>query len=212
MRQLNRGRAPSCLATFKHGANNWGDVTSDQKKEIWKGLDAMQGQRCAYCEADISSADKHIEHFVQKGRDVTQTFVWGNLFGSCCREDSCGKHKDAKARPYSDADLIKPDVEDPEQFLVFEPLGGVRPRQGLGQADAKKASETIRIFNLDGVLSAIRRREVAGYVQTAEEIASFFELDPALGQQALQDELTATSHLPFATAIKHVLSNQSATA
>lgn len=210
MHRLTRGPAPACLAAFRHGVNNWADVTPAQKAEIWAFLEAMQGVRCGYCEASIAAGDRHIEHFVQKGRDPTQTFVWGNLFGSCNREDSCGKFKDGKGRPYTDAHLIKPDAEDPEHFLVFDAHGSVKPHMGLSAADAMRATETIRIFNLNGVLSAIRRREVAGYVQTAEEIAEFFELDPDLGQQALMDELAATAHLPFATAIKHVLSNQSA--
>jgi uncharacterized protein (TIGR02646 family) len=210
MHRLTRGPAPACLAGFRHGANTWADVTPAQKPEIWAFIEAMQGARCAYCEAGIAGDDRHIEHFVQKGRDPTQTFVWANLFGSCNREDSCGKFKDRKGRPYADADLIKPDTEDPEQALVFDAHGSVRPRHGLSPAQTNRASETIRVFNLNGVLKAIRRSEVAGYVQTAEEIAEFFDLDPALGQQALTEEFAATAHLPFATAIKHVLSNQSA--
>lgn len=210
MHHLTRGPAPACLAGFRHGANNWSDVSTAQKREIWQFLEAMQGPRCAYCEASIGEEARHIEHFIQKGRDATQTFVWGNLFGSCDREDSCGKHKDGKGRPYADADLIKPDVDDPEQSLVFDAHGSVQPRQSLSAADVQRAAETIRVFNLNGVLRAIRRTEVAGYVQTAEEIAEFFAIDPVLGQQVLEDELAATAHLPFATAIKHVLSNQSA--
>lgn len=170
----------------------------------------MQGKRCAYCEADIASADRHIEHFVQKGRDPTQTFAWANLFGSCNREDSCGKHKDSKGHPYADADLIKPDSDDPEQWLVFDAHGSVQPRRGMSAADTHRATETIRIFNLNGVLKAIRRKEVVGYVQTAEELAELFAEDPVLGQQFLDEELIKVAHLPFATAIKHVLSAQSA--
>nr|WP_316643257.1 retron Ec78 anti-phage system effector HNH endonuclease PtuB [uncultured Roseateles sp.] len=208
MRQLTRGPAPLCLTGFRHGAQNWSDVTPEQKAEIWQSLGAMQGKRCAYCEADISESDRHIEHFVQKGRVPAQTFSWHNLFGSCNREDSCGKHKDAKGRPYADHELIKPDIEDPELLLVFEPHGAVRPRKGLGAAAARRATETMRVFNLDGVLKAIRRSELMGYLQTAEEIAEFFEVDPVLGQQFLAQELHATEHLPFATAIKHVLTRQ----
>lgn len=210
MHQLTRGPAPTCLAGFRHGANNWADVTGAQKQEIWQFLESMQGIRCAYCEADITAVDRHIEHFVQKGRDPTQTFVWVNLFGSCNRENSCGKHKDSKGRPYADQDLIKPDAEDPEHCLVFDAHGSVQPRKGLSASATQRAAETIRIFNLNGVLKAIRRSEVAGYVQTAETIAEFFDVDPELGQQALTEELVATAQLPFATAIKHVLSNQSA--
>lgn len=208
MRRLFRGPAPHCLSNFKHGTHNWDDVDSTQKAQIWQCLDVMQGLRCAYCEAGIDHRDRHIEHFVQKGRDQTKTFAWSNLFGSCNRDDSCGRFKDGNGRPYRDQDLIKPDAEDPEAYLVFEPHGAVRPRKGLAQADAVKASETIRIFNLDGVLKAIRRVEVIGYLQTAEEIAEFFAIDPVLGQQCLDQELQATAHLPFATAIKHVLTRQ----
>lgn len=210
MHRLTRGPAPACLAGFRHGVNNWADVTPAHKVEIWAFLEAMQGVRCAYCEASIAHGDRHIEHFVQKGRNPATTFVWTNLFGSCNRDDSCGKFKDSKGRPYADAHLIKPDAEDPEHALVFDSHGSVQPRKGLSAADTERATETLRIFNLNGVLRAIRRSEVAGYVQTAEEIAEFFDIDPALGQQALMDELAATAHLPFATAIMHVLSNQSA--
>jgi hypothetical protein len=94
--------------------------------------------------------------------------------------------------------------------LVFDAHGSVHPRKGLSAPAAKRAIETIRVFNLDGVLKAIRRIEVMGYIQTAQEIAEFFAIDPDLGQQALADELAATAHLPFATAIRHVMSNQSA--
>ena len=210
MHQLTRGPAPASLAGFRHGTHNWGHVCTAEKQDIWLSLDAMQGARCAYCEADISSGACHIEHFVQKGRDPALTFVWGNLFGSCNRQDTCGKHKDFQGRPYLDADLIKPDVEDPEQWLVFDAHGSVQPRDGMDALATHRAAETIRVFNLSGILTAIRRNHVVGYVQTAEEIAEFFDVDPALGQQALAAELAAIAQLPFATAIKHVLSNQSA--
>lgn len=208
MRRLHRGIAPTCLATFRHGANNWGDVSTAQKLEVWVLLNTMQGHRCAYCEAGIGPSDRHIEHFVQKGRDPRQTFVWSNLFGSCNRDASCGKHKDEKGWPYSAPDLIKPDIEDPETLLVFEPGGAVRPRSGLLAADARRAAETIRVFNLNGVLKAIRRVELMGYLQTAEEIAEFFGVDPVLGLQYLDEELQAIAHHPFATAIKQVLTRQ----
>ena len=210
MHQLTRCPAPACLASFRHGANNWSDVTTPQKQEVWQCLNVMQGARCAYCEAAITEGDRHIEHFVQKGRDPTRTFAWSNIFGSCNREDSCGKHKDRKGRPYADADLIKPDAEDPEKLLVFDAHGSVQPRHGLNAAATQRARETIRVFNLDGVLKAIRRHQLAGYVQTSEDIAEFFSIDPELGRQYLAEELAATANLPFATAIKHVLSNQAA--
>jgi uncharacterized protein (TIGR02646 family) len=209
MHELQRGVAPACLAKFQHVRDNWNGVTSLDKLEIWKELDAMQGERCAYCEAAIKNGNRHIEHFRQKGRDPTATFLWPNLFGSCNREDSCGKHKD-RCGTYPPADLIKPDVEDPERFLVFAPDGSVSSRKRLSPDDHRRAEATIRIFNLGGPLNQIRRTEVAGYIQTAE---AFAEMAQAFAEEEwlplLQEEVRNTAHLPFATAIKHVLTRQS---
>lgn len=208
MQQLQRGNAPKCLNSYKHGTHNWSKVTSTDKQAIWTELDAMQGQRCAYCEGDISNGAKHIEHFRQKGRDPQVTFLWSNLFGSCNRQESCGKHKD-RCGTYSPADLIKPDVEDPERYLVFSSDGTISPRQNQSEQDRHRATETIRIFNLNGALRQIRCSEVMGYIQTAEYIA---ELSMAFPENEwlplLHAEIATTTHLPFATAIKHVLTRQ----
>lgn len=209
MHKLHRGLAPNCLSEFQHGRHNWGDVTPAHKAAIWIELDAMQGQRCAYCEAVIRDGNRHIEHFRQKERDPKATFLWSNLFGSCNREDCCGTHKDQCA-VYPPAGLIKADVDDPEHYLVFALNGSVSPRSALSPRDHHRATETIRIFNLNGVLRQIRFREVAGYVQTAEEFAEMAnEFAESEWMPLLQEELAATAHLPFATAIKHVLTRQS---
>ena len=209
MHKLHRGAAPTCLAVFRHGLHNWSDVAPAHKATLWTELDAMQGQRCAYCEVDIRNANRHIEHFRQKGRDPKGTFLWSNLFGSCNREDSCGKHKDQSA-VYPPAVLIKPDVDDPEHYLVFAADGSASPRKNLSPTDQHRATETIRIFNLNGVLRQIRSREVAGYLQTAEYfVAMAAEFLEAEWMPLLQQELSDTAHLPFATAIKHVLTRQS---
>ena len=210
MHQLTRGASPTCLGSYQHSLHGWKDVRSTDKQQIWLCLTAMQQQRCAYCECSLSPATRHIEHFVQRSHDPSKTFAWTNLFGSCNRDESCGMHKDAKGLPYSDADVIKPDSEDPERLLVFDPHGGISPRAGLSPADHRRATETIRVFNLNGVLKAIRRSEVMGYVQTAEqfeEMAATFP--PADWLPLLEEEVEKIRELPFATAIKHVLTNQS---
>jgi uncharacterized protein (TIGR02646 family) len=208
MHKLNRGLAPACLVRFQHGRDNWNDVTPADKQIIWQELDAMQGQRCAYCEADISHAARQIEHFRQKARgDDTQTFVWDNLFGSCKNPNICGDHKDQQPA-YPPAVLIKPDVEDPEYFLRFHSNGTISVCAGLSAADQHRASETLRLFNLaDGSLRWQRRAAVLGYLQTAEEIAELAAEDPELAATYLANEITVTAHLPFATAIKHTLQN-----
>ena len=209
MHKLQRCVAPACLANYQHGLHNWGYVSEADKTAIWTELEAMQGKRCAYCEVDTRNGTRHIEHFRQKGRDPTVTFLWSNLFGSCNRKDSCGRHKDRCAN-YSPTDLIKPDEDDPEEYFVFAPNGSVSPRTNQSSANHHRATETIRIFNLNGVLRQIRCLEVAGYVQTAEEFAEIAKEYPeSEWLPLLLQELSATANLPFATAIKHVLTRQS---
>lgn len=212
MHKLHRDPvAPTGLANYRSGRDPWGQQSPNfqERQEIWTKLNAMQGHRCAYCEAAIKEGERHIEHFRQRGRYSQGTFAWDNLFGSCNRQGSCGDFKD-KCGHYSHSDLIKPDIEDPESFLIFSQHGSVTPRSGLNAANQQRAKETIRILNLNGALRQIRQKEVAGYVQTAEEfaeIASHFPESEWL--PLLNAELTAISHLPFATAIKHVLTRQS---
>lgn len=65
-------------------------------------------------------------------------------------------------------------------------------------------------MKLDGALNQIRRSEVAGYIQTAEafaEMAESYSEDEWL--PLLEEEIQNTAHLPFATAIRHVLTRQS---
>jgi len=208
MHKLHRGDAPKCLAKYRHGLNNWGHLTHEDRTEIWQELDAMQGQRCAYCEDDISKGGKHIEHFRQKNRDPTKTFDWRNLFGSCTRENSCGKHKD-RPSTYDPNDLIKPDEEDPEHYFLFVSDGTIAIRETLNSEERRRALATLRIFNLDsqhGPLRRMRQQAVQSYIQQAEE---FQQMDTEYSKDEwmplLQIELEAIRHLPFATAIKHAL-------
>jgi len=212
MHKLNRDPIPPVgLNGYQHGLDAWanGCPAPGERQAIWEKLDAMQESRCAYCEARIGVGNRHIEHFRQRSRFPQGTFDWNNLFGSCLRKHTCGKHKDS-CGSYDHQALIKPDDEDPEHFLVFAADGSVSVRKSLAPNEQMRASETIRIFNLDGVLAHIRRSEVIGYVQTAESFAEFaehFSEDDWL--PLLQQELQTIASLPFATAIRHVLTRQS---
>lgn len=209
MHKLTRPDGPSCLKSYRHGANTWRDVTQAQKTEIWLKLDEMQNKRCAYCECAIKTSlgdsNSHIEHFRQRARYPQGTFLWSNLFGSCNNSDRCGTHKD-NLPPYNPEDVIKPDEEDPEDFLLFLDDGSVIARQNLNAVDKQRAEETIRIFNLDRPLRQIRETHVKGYKKTAEELAEMaanFDEDEWL--PLLEAELAAIADLPFSTAIKHIL-------
>lgn len=209
MHKLNRPQtAPGCLTKYRHGLHNWDNVTDQDKSEIWQALEQMQGQVCAYCEIDINRPKCHIEHFEQKSRISEKTFEWRNLFGSCDYHGRCGRYKDNQR--YNSQDLIKPDIEDPEYYLVFAPNGSVSPRSNLSEDERRRASETIRVLKLDDfVIQAMRYKQVFGYVQTAEEFAEIALLYPENEWlPMLQEEIRKTSSLPFSTAIKHILTNQ----
>lgn len=207
MRRLNRDPVPpQGLGNYRHGAHRW-SLTSPSAEErgyIWAKLDAMQGERCAYCEASIDRANRHIEHFRQRHRHPQGTFDWHNLFGSCNRhehKDSCGV--------YPHQDLIKPDVENPEDYLVFTPNGSVQPRAHLNTRARNRAEQTIRILELNGALTQIRKVHTSGYLQTALEIAELAQHCAEEDWLAfLHEELQNIANLPFATAIKHVLTRQ----
>lgn len=211
MHQLHRDPvAPAALARHEKTKALWSMTSTNgtERGEIWDKLGVMQGARCAYCEAKLLKGKRHIEHFRQRSRYPQGTYDWGNLFGSCDREASCGKHKD-RCDIYDHTDLIKPDTEDPEKFFVFSPDGSVQPRVNLNKADRYRATETIRIFNLNGAWRQSRRYEIEGYVQIAEhfaELAANFK--ESEWWPLFQEELAQIAHLPFATAIKHVLTRR----
>ena len=211
MRKLKRPHAPSCLSRYQHGRDNWSHVTPEEREEIWQQLHAMQGNLCAYCETSLitksGQRDAHIEHFLQKGRDPRVTFDWNNLFGSCNRKESCGKHKDK--RQYDPTILIKMDEEDPDHFFLFVSDGTIALREALTEDEIKRAEGTLLIFNLDaehGALRQMRRNTIQGYIQTAEDLAEYattFDVEDWL--PLFESELEAIKGQPFETAIRHTL-------
>ena len=170
---------------------------------------------CAYCECSLNGEHgQHIEHFWQRGRYPQGTLDWHNLFGSCERHNSCGKHKD-RCGGYNREDLIKPDVEDPEHFFLFVSNGSIALRADLTPAEQHRAKETLRILNLDaqrGPLRHMRQRAASGYIQVLEEIMEMAAIYPPDDWRLLLErELDQSRRLPFCTAIKHVLTPQGVT-
>lgn len=212
MRQLKRDAVPpACLANYAPGLNQWSmtSPTPPERSDIWIKLDAMQSGLCAYCESDLSNG-RHIEHFRSRSTHPLETFDWSNLFGSCNRLDSCGNHKD---KPGSNnpalSSLIKPDIEDPERFLVFAATGTVHARANLIAQDRLRAEETIRRLNLNGTLKQIRRVVLLRYLETAETLILLAVEQGDAVLPMLEEELRNIASLPHATAIKHLLTNQS---
>lgn len=225
MHQLNRTVAPTCLAQYQYPTYTWDDLGGACKQELRATLVQMQaipgvttpdadefGLRCAYCEGQIRHKG-HIEHFRRKNAThgfPHLTFAWDNLFLACGAKEHCGHYKDRKgAAAYNPADLIKPDQDDPEQFLYFHSSGEVRPRMGenISPRDAFRASETIKVFGLDNsALTGACRNAVKQYRKMKDadlqEIASW---STAEREAYLQGEIVATQWEPYATTIKHFL-------
>ena len=141
MHKLDRDNtaAPPCLSGYHHTTHSWDNFGSKCKKQLRAALVKMQGipgvttedaseygVRCAYCEDAIHHAG-HIEHFRRKNKNhfPELTFDWSNLFLACGSKNHCGHYKDrSRANPYNPDELIKPDVEDPEEYFYF--VGGLR--------------------------------------------------------------------------------------
>lgn len=213
MRKLTRGpNAPACLALYDYAHHPW-KPSEAEKDEIWRELNAMQNHRCAYCEADISTfKTRHIEHFAARALHEERTFLWENLFGSCVHKESCGTYKDDKnTAPYNWEQLIKPDLDDPDDYLVFVATGEIVPRPDLDPADLHRAKETLRVFNLDAEVGPLRQLRKAAIRKQLDSYETTWELwlaDPDLLDldaelKTLLDE-AETMH-PFFTAIRHAL-------
>lgn len=227
MHKLDRTTAvaPACLTGYQYPTHTWEDFGGPCKRELRAALVQMQGipgvttpdadehgLRCAYCEGPIR-IDGHIEHFRRKNPHLGfphLTFDWHNLFLACGSKEHCGHYKDRKDAPaYDPNQLIKPDQDDPEQFLYFHSSGEVRPREKISESDAKRASETIRVFGLDNrTLAGERHKAVKKYrIMKDVELQEIESWSLAEREAYLQDEIAATQWQPYATTIKHFLQN-----
>lgn len=223
MHKLDRPMpAPACLAAYHHAREAWADLRSEDKRALRAALVQMQGDprigtvagarehglRCAYCEGRVLHAG-HIEHFRRKALFPQLTFDWDNLFLACGSDRHCGHFKDRKDAPaYDAAQLIKPDVDQPDDYLYFHASGEVRVRGDLTDPAAReRASETIRVFGLDDpVLEQSRRKSVDFYKQRlAGDLDELMSWSPAQRQAYLAGEIMDTRHDPHATVIKHFL-------
>ncbi|KYF87244.1 hypothetical protein BE17_46145 [Sorangium cellulosum] len=209
MRKLDRGSvaSPPCLAGYRHGRHTWDNVDAADKAAVRAALDEMQGRRCAYCEGDLDALGQHIEHFRRKHVFPHLTFAWVNLYWSCDQRDSCGRHKDHDAGPYNPDDLLDPCVDDPDRFFRFRSDGTIDVRPDLSASDARRARETLRVFNLDpghGRLRSMRRRALEAYCARETGILEALEgFTPEDRRTIISEELASTSGEPFSTIVRH---------
>jgi uncharacterized protein (TIGR02646 family) len=208
MRKLDRTAVPPppCLSKLKHGRDKWDKEVN--RAEIRAHLERMQGRRCAYCEGSLDDFGEHIEHLRTRNRFPKLTFEWSNLYLSCYREDSCGRYKDHAAGAHDPDDLIDPCIDDPDRFFRFYSNGTIKVRQGLSPADARRAHETLRVFNLDpehGSLRAMRHRAAQDYLDRDRRfLEDLREFPEDVRRDFIADELRKTADLPFTAVIRHL--------
>ena len=230
MHKLDRSSVvePTCLAEYSYPDQTWDDFRGSCKRTVRLALQRIQGQqiesddaddeaeyilglRCAYCESQIFFGG-HIEHFRRKNpADFPElTFSWTNLFLACGSKDHCGHYKDNGGSPYNPDELIKPDDQDPDDYLYFHSSGHVKVRNQpqLSEAELRLAEETIRVFNLNfGELQGKRRKAAKAYIHKntniIEELMAWD--DQQVREEYISMEIEATRWEPFATTIKHFL-------
>ncbi|MCG0020809.1 retron Ec78 anti-phage system effector HNH endonuclease PtuB [Vibrio parahaemolyticus] len=208
MKKLNR--LPSdCLAGLVSGRDDWMDAP---KEEVWVELDKMQNGYCAYCECHLKR--KHIEHFKTRTAYPKETFSWANIFGSCGDSSKtggwgrCGIYKDAGAGKYDVANLVKPDEDDPNDYFLYLTSGIVIARPELTGAERHKATETIRVFNLNGDSALFNSRRSA-ILTIQQEIDELYQMQDELGDDwsiFLEEALTNVNGEEFQTALEHAWS------
>ena len=214
MQKLDRTKAPvpTCLAAPV--VPNYGRLRGADKACIRQALFEIQGERCAYCERRTGTSEKdgHIEHFRNQANHPHLDLHWPNLYWSCNDADSCGKHKDncdikhgtSTQAEFNANDIIDPGVDNPDDFLVFVYDGEVKPREDLNAPTLKRATETLRVFQLadSAYLRKSRADAVGPYVRSLDLMR---QIAPERIAAYAQSELGKTDRVPFHTPIRHFL-------
>ncbi|MDR0516250.1 MAG: TIGR02646 family protein [Fibromonadaceae bacterium] len=200
MRKLDRNAvtAPKCLANYSGLA--WNALAKNDKEEIYDSLEVLQKEegnvKCAYCETFINNKRRHIEHFYPRRNFQDLTFDWDNLFLSCGYPNHCGHYKDKHS--YDINNLIKPDRDNPDDFLKFNSNGQVVYKY------TNSPNQTIEILNLnEPSLVSARANAIKPYKENLEEIMN-------LGYNAktyIEKELEDAKKQEHSTAIRHFLYN-----
>ncbi|VAW49555.1 hypothetical protein MNBD_GAMMA03-1822 [hydrothermal vent metagenome] len=211
MKKLDRSLAtsPECLGTLCHTADSWSS-SKLKKSEIWSEFNKFQDKFCVYCESRACQNDGsgHIEHFFNKKTYKSKTFVWNNLFGCCESRNHCGHYKDqilqgGHPRAYDSNLLLKPDEDDPEDYIQFLIGGKVEPKEGLVSPDLDKAIETIKALCLNhSSLISARKNQITLFSQQMLSLNGLeddiFKIELDLIERGAENE-------PHRTAIKQVL-------
>lgn len=214
MKKLSRSFEPICLKTLKSSSPTVWNLSELDKEMIWKSLNIMQSNFCAYCEGKLIEKECHIEHLIPqnilktiRGRSI---YEWDNLFGSCDNSEHCGRYKDHIVKDYDSKNLIKPDLDDGSNYLSFLQSGSVVAQNNLNNSYETKARETIRILNLDcSRLKNLRAKKIGEFQMqylNLEEIKESMDLrnkeDQAFYEAEMKDFIESITNSEYYTAVR----------
>jgi uncharacterized protein (TIGR02646 family) len=147
--------------------------------EVLRTLHRMAGerQRCMYC---LDSHGTDIEHFRPKAVFHEYIYIWGNLLLAC---SGCNTLKREQFPVVENEPLlINPTVEDPWQFLDYEPNTGIITAKFDVQMNdfMLKGTETVKILHLDRreALENGRKKTFADLQDIAKKAICEIAIDP----------------------------------
>lgn len=162
---------------------------------------------CSYCESEITaSRGGHIEHLHRKKDFDYRTFDWSNLFLCCQNTLHCGHFKDRAGRdPYNPDDLIRPDADDPDEYLQFYSSGEIKARNGLSAGQHNRADATIAVLNLNNSLLKGRRSATASQAKAVvlKEIEFLESLSEEERIELLSEEIKSFRSSAHPTVVRH---------
>lgn len=175
MKRIMKGREPCEFSKWKRrdkmakrGRPRWNRVNKKVRKKIHKSLVCEQGFICCYCEARISRADSHVEHFRPQTKFPDLQLEYDNLHCSCQRESLRGEPRHCghgKASWFDEDCLISPLTRGCEERFKFTANGEILPHQH----DDEGAKTTIQRLGLDlPKLRALRAAAIDGLYDLSE--------------------------------------------
>ncbi len=201
---------PECLTDPDY--THYGQLRANHREEIRSCLFEMQGERCAYCERRTGTEKDygHIEHFRDQSGNDTLTLDWHNLYWSCLDEKTCGKHKDkcnikngtGTQREFYHDDILSPCIDDPDVYFQFVSDGTIKILDGLDEQQKYRASETLRVFQLQDspYLRKSREDAVEPYINAIIELTKVSkDAVKSYAQKTLDESVLK----PFFTTIRH---------
>jgi len=183
-----------------HGGAQTGDWATTAAKKVLSGeLRNLAFGKCAFCESVLGvTAYLEIEHYVAKTVNTALAFQWENLFPIC---RLCNN---AKSDIDHAGDLLKPDVDDPENLLWLNPDSGeLQPKAALDGVVLSRIERTIELCDLQrGPLCTKRIETMSSTIRWLERLhAQSGQLD-----KHLRDEWDRMTHsaAEYKFVIRHV--------